>query len=144
MTVLVLKFIFTWACSIIATEAVIEIIVESKFFMGLRAWLTKKNPGFLGKLFSCGYCMSVWFGLLGLVLPGEPIGLWLDHPIAWWLDCVIRIMVLHRLSNVHHELLQRWFDRQLISIVFHHHQAGFEPDKDTIIEVSDAQDGLQE
>jgi hypothetical protein len=122
---------------IIAIEATVEILVESKFFMSLRAWLSKVSPGFFGKLFSCGYCMSVWCGALGLIMPGSPIGMFWDHPSAVFIDAIIRVLVAHRLSNVWHELLQRWFDRQMISIVFHHHKAGTTQSMDPVVEFPD-------
>jgi len=90
---------------IIATEATTEIITKSELFKPLRAWLFKKgNEGskplkFLHALLDCGYCTSVWVSLFMfcsyLVLPQKGLIL------------VLSILVIHRLSNLFHNIMDR-------------------------------------
>ena len=51
------------------------------------------------------------------------------------IDVIIKTFCLHRLSNVTHELFQRWFDRKPFSIVFNLHKG--ENKIEDIIEVED-------
>lgn len=133
MTEHLLKIILTWVSVLIFVEAVVEILVASDLFIGMRAWLSKINPGFLGKLFSCGYCLSVWVSTIAILLPGNPLGIWYDHWIVQIADGILRILIMHRLSNLTHELFQRWLDRQMISVTINRQEA----ERETIIEVED-------
>lgn len=76
----------------IATEALTEIVVESKLFEPIRL-CTRWHKW-------CGYCASFWFA----------IGLWSfrDELLA---QTLIYGLVIHRLSNVFHEGFIRWFKR---------------------------------
>ena len=98
-----------WLCCTIVIEAVTEILVDSKLFFGLRNYLLqapqKGLKGFLGKLLSCGYCTSVWITIPFAFLIGGTI---VNIPGA---DQFCKWMILHRASNVLHELLSRWFNR---------------------------------
>lgn len=104
--------IILWLAVIIFVEAIIEIIITSEILFPVRNWITKLNPSFLGKLFGCGYCMSVWVSFqVAWMLPGNIFGL-LSSSISFVIiDYVVRAIVLHRLSNVWHELLSRFFKR---------------------------------
>jgi hypothetical protein len=136
-----LKLAFTWLSVLIFIEAVVEIFVASEIFIGLRAWLSKISPKFFGKLFSCGYCLSVWISLIAIMLPGRPLGIWIDHWSMVIIDAVIRIFVAHRLSNMLHELFQRWLDRQLISLTINIQSSVDKKEADEIeIEVDDEQE----
>ena len=93
-----------WILSIIAVEAVTEIIVQSNIFSRLRNALAKVS-NFLGEWITCGYCLSIWISAsVAWFLPGD-----VTHIVI--IDYLIRIFVLHRISNVLHELLSRWFSR---------------------------------
>ena len=68
-------------------------ITETKIFEPFRNWLKGKNE-FMGKLFSCGYCMGHWIAL-ALVA-------WFQIRIfsTWWLlDYVLTISVIAWLSG---------------------------------------------
>jgi hypothetical protein len=88
-------------------------LVDSKIFFGLRNYLLLTEPtdsfpkfkNFLGKLFSCGYCMSVWVAIpFAFLISGTIVNiLGVDQFCKW--------MILHRVSNVLHELFSRWFNR---------------------------------
>jgi hypothetical protein len=98
-------FLLQWILAIIYVESLTEILIESELLFGFRNYLYKLSPGFLGKLFTCGYCMSIWIAISAAwALPGN------ISQVAWF-DCVLRIFVLHRLSNILHELFSRWFKR---------------------------------
>lgn len=101
---------------IIATEAITEIIVSSVLLEPLRDRLKKfkKWPwSWLAYLIHCGYCSSVWVSFI-LVLPLPRIDI-----LPIFFDVCIKAMVVHRMSNLVHELFKRWFDRHPISIVLH-------------------------
>ena len=98
---------------IIAVEAVTEILVASEIFAKLRE-LTYKISVFLGKLFSCGYCMSVWISTLFVCFCVTPELSY--YPIV---DKFITIFVIHRLSNIWHEFISRWLNRAPISLAIH-------------------------
>lgn len=101
-----------WLMAAVAIEGCVEIIVSSEFFIWLRAFFSKINPGFLGKLFTCGYCMSVWVAAAAAYfIPGSLI----NDPIV---DLILRWLVLHRMSNLVHELLSRYFKRLPLVLVF--------------------------
>ena len=100
-----------WVLVIIMVEAVTEIIISSEIFLGIRNWFAKRSS-FFQKLLSCGYCFSVWVAAsVAWVLPGDVT----TYP---YLDIIIKIFVVHRLSNVLHELFKRLFNRLPWSIVF--------------------------
>lgn len=90
--------------AVVLCEAITEILTSSLIFAPLRDRLfgwDKAHPRWVGKLASCGYCVSVWMGLGAAFLFRSP-GL-LGFP--WWLECLIFGFVIHRASNVLHALL---------------------------------------
>ena len=74
----------------IATEAVVEILLESELFEWLRVIMRKTE--FTAALFMCGWCLSVWVATFWFVM------CWLG---LYWLTIPI---VIHRLSNLYHNL----------------------------------------
>jgi len=105
---------------LIAVEAVTEIIGEADVFAWLRNGL-KRMPGifgwYLGGLFGCRYCLSVWVSFAGAIvcprmIPGDE---W------YWMvaDFAVKAFTLHRLSNVLHEGVNRFLTKQpfLISLI---------------------------
>lgn len=88
----------------VTVEAITEIIVNGDIFQELRGWISRKSS-FFGMLISCGYCLSVWTAmLLAGSIPFKIV------PFAVF-DYVIKVFVLHRLSNVVHELIVRFLNR---------------------------------
>ncbi len=124
-----LIYAFKWLLTIVAVEAMVEVIVNADITLKVRVFFSKINPGFLGKLFSCGYCMSVWVAaLVAWSLPGVLT----DYVI---LDVIIKIFVVHRLSNVFHECVSRWQKRLPFEFVFHSvYQDNQEQSNDVIID----------
>ena len=90
---------------VVATEAVTEIIVDSKLFMPFHARIRRiayppdapppntrlrRIAAWVDALTSCGYCLSVWVGgWFALLLPGYPSAAsdarttWLHAILAW-------------------------------------------------------------
>jgi hypothetical protein len=91
----------SWLMAIVAVEAATEIVVSSKIFFGLRNALFRAPlvGKFLGELFSCGYCFSVWVSAsIAWALPGNI--LYGEH--AFLFNVAIRTLALHRVSNLLH------------------------------------------
>lgn len=105
---------------VIAVEAITEIMIAGALLdiVGFRPWLARKALPIDGdfnrvrwyhtasyKLFSCGYCASVWVSVvLAWFLPGRYVGL------LPWDNIVVKVFVVHRLANYWHiryELLRR-------------------------------------
>jgi hypothetical protein len=107
--------ILLWIAVVIAIEATVEIEVDSVIFQGFRARLADirgRLGWYLNGLFSCGYCLSVWVSILGALVIPTTFG------CPWIVAFIIKIFVLHRLSNMWHELLKRWFDRIPVVLAF--------------------------
>lgn len=109
--------VFKVLAAIVATEAVSEIIVESKFFFPFRTIIAKlafpevphehdnsdttlrlksyaqKISLFVHALVSCGYCVSVWVACFWTLYLGLP----------YWF---IMAFIIHRLSNWLHVLYE--------------------------------------
>ncbi len=104
---------------IVATEAIVELIVSADITLWVRKLASDidKILGilFFGKLFSCGYCMSVWVAAI--------LFLWIPN----W---VLLIIIAHRASNVLHELFSRWFHRMPFTLVFNHVHTNVESEVD--------------
>ena len=97
-----MEHIIIWLIAIIAVEAVTEIIVFSEIFAPFREIIFNSRFVFLHKLFSCGYCVSVWTAA----------------SIAWYVPWptgvfgyFIKVFVIHRLSNIFHEFTVRYINR---------------------------------
>lgn len=93
--------------AVIFTEAITEIVVKSEFFLPLRGKVFKlgqENKFFdwLHRLLDCGYCFSVWAGVLAAVLFFRDLNL--VHVSVDWL---LIGLVLHRLANLFHNTMDR-------------------------------------
>ena len=92
-------------CVIILTEALTELVVKSEIFKPVRQFVSKWN--WFRELFNCGYCLSVWmaFGVVFLTQTSYPlVG---NH----WLDLGLMALVVHRASNVLHNVIDKWTDK---------------------------------
>jgi hypothetical protein len=114
---------------VIFVEALTEILVESSIFERPRLYLAGKS-GFLGELIHCGYCTSVWvsFGVAWIA------------PLAisgfFWLNYFLTAFILHRMSNMLHELISKWLGRRPVTFAVHKTEAVIlpnmeEPDEET-------------
>lgn len=89
--------IFNIIISLLLTEAITELAVKSEFFHPLRKFLFESNNklfNYIHKLFDCGYCFSVWAGMLSIFLV-----FYLDNFV---IDFLVLGLVVHRLSNILH------------------------------------------
>jgi len=97
--------IILFLIAVIITESITEIISKSSLFEPLRKWLFKNKSNkllsFMHDLLDCGFCLSVWVGTIvgNLLLDFKIITIWLD-----WL--IIGLLV-HKCSNVLHNLIDR-------------------------------------
>lgn len=91
--------------AIVLTESITEIVAKSAIFEPLRKLFFEKRKNvvfkFIHDILDCPYCLSVWVGtLVGIVL--------LDIKIVnVWLDWFIIGLLLHKCSNVLHNLIDR-------------------------------------
>ena len=93
--------------AIILTEAITEIVTKSEIFSPFRAKIFKlghnnKFFDWLHRLLDCGYCFSMWTGALIAILFFRDVRL-LHPTIDWFFVAVI----LHRLSNLFHNIMDR-------------------------------------
>ncbi len=95
--------------AIVLTEAITEVITKSEFFSPFRArifsigyTLNNKFFNWLHSLLDCGYCFSVWAGTLIAILFFRDINI-----IHWGVDWFFVALVLHRLSNLFHNIMDR-------------------------------------
>jgi len=100
---LIVKFLL----AIVLTEAITEVITKSQIFSPLRARIFKlgrENKFFdwFHSLLDCGYCFSMWSGILIAILFFRETNL-----LHWSVDWFFVAVVLHRLSNLFHNLLDR-------------------------------------
>jgi len=91
---------------VILTEALTEGATKSVLFKPLRDKLSGFS-NWLKELLSCGYCFSLWvaFGVVFLAqihysLTGNQ-----------WVDLVLTAFVVHRLSNILHNIIDKWTDK---------------------------------
>jgi hypothetical protein len=97
---------------VICVEAITEIIVSSELMFSIRDILSRMSPNFMGRLLNCGYCTSVWVSACFALFAPKLFNIYI-------LDYVISMFVIHRLSNMLHELFKRWLDRVPFNIVIH-------------------------
>jgi hypothetical protein len=95
--------------AVILTEAITQIITKSEFFKPIRKFFFKKRESricnWIHELLDCGYCTSVWVGwfvLICMIVVNNMV-----------LNVFFAGIVLHRLSNVLHFIIDR-IDRNSI------------------------------
>lgn len=98
-----MMIIFKILIAIIFTEAITELVVKSEFFYPFRKKLfnSKGNKilNFFSNLVDCGYCFSVWAAMLSVFLIFKVDSMFINYFIYG--------IVLHRLSNIFHFLIDR-------------------------------------
>lgn len=91
----------------ILTEAITEIVTKSEIFEPIRAKIFKLSQNnkffvWLHSLLDCGYCFSVWSGALVAILFFRDV-----HILHWGIDWFFIALVLHRLSNLFHNIMDK-------------------------------------
>lgn len=99
---------FRFLMAVIITEALTEIVVKSELFFPFRSYIFekgKKNSFFnkLHSLIDCGYCFSVWMGWFTAFLLFRESSILIHGYVDWFFIGLI----IHRLSNVFHFLVDR-------------------------------------
>jgi hypothetical protein len=101
------EMIYRMVFVVVFIEALTEIITKSEITEPIRAFIFKmghKNKfyNWLHRLLDCGYCTSVWIGLFAALFLFRDI-----HIISPYLDWIFIGLILHRLSNVFHFIVDR-------------------------------------
>lgn len=98
--------IFFLLCLSLVVEALTEVIVKSQIARPLRETLSSKSV-FLKELLHCGYCTSFWITAPVIILCGKVIPL--SGGIV--LDTLLTILIVQRISNVIHNVIDKWTDK---------------------------------
>lgn len=91
---------------VVLTELLTELVIKSEIFKPLRQRLFKLGEWFQ-KLFTCGYCFSVWTAFGVVFLTQTSYSLTESHS----LDLGLMALVIHRLSNILHNVIDKWTDK---------------------------------
>lgn len=98
-----LKLLLIILFAIVLTEAITQIITKSELFKPIRKFFfnRRKNKfcSYIHDLLDCGYCTSVWVGWFVVIA-----FLYLNSVI---LNVFFAGLVLHRLSNILHFIIDR-------------------------------------
>lgn len=98
-----LKLLLIILFVIILTEAITQIITKSELIRPIRKFFYDKRKNkffsYIHDLFDCGYCTSVWVGWFVVIA-----FLYLNSVI---LNVFFAGLVLHRLSNILHFIIDR-------------------------------------
>lgn len=109
---MLLKFII----AVVLVEAVVEITSTAEVFEGIRAWLSGRGekPRKLGIFARCGYCQSVWTAV------GAAYLLQIMGMFDWmgWGEPVLWGFLIHRASNIWHEVVSRHLNRIPFTLFF--------------------------
>lgn len=98
LTLLVLAFV---------TEASVELVIKSEFFRPFREQTFKLGSWFQ-KLFTCGYCFSVWMAAAAVAAVPTVI---LPLSDLFLVNGLITVFLVHRMSNVMHNVVDKWTDK---------------------------------
>ncbi len=99
---------------VLLTELLTELVIKSEIFKPARKILFRLGD-WVTKLFSCGYCFSVW-AAVGVVFLTNT-----SYPLTGnsWLDLGLMALVVHRLSNYLHnfndKVLDKYYDTRYIN-----------------------------
>jgi len=91
---------------VLLTELLTELVIKSEIFKPVRTLFFRLGDWFT-KLFNCGYCFSVWAAAAVVFLTDTSYPLTGNH----WLDLGLMSLVVHRLSNVLHNIIDKWTDK---------------------------------
>ncbi len=92
--------------AVILTELLTELVIKSEIFKFVRTGAFKLGDWFR-KLFSCGYCFSVWAAAAVVILTDTCYPVTETH----WLDLGLMALVVHRLANILHNVIDKYTDK---------------------------------
>jgi hypothetical protein len=102
--------------AVAVVEAVVEICAEGEIFEPIREWLAGhgEKPRKIGVFVRCPYCMSVWAGV------GAAYLLQIMGMFDWmgWGEPVLWGFLIHRASNIWHEVVSRHQHRIPFTLFF--------------------------
>jgi Protein of unknown function (DUF1360) len=94
------------------TESITNICLKATISHPIRAYIISKMYNTkIGYLLTCGYCFSFWVSLLLLTLSYTVTTV----PIlveSGMVNFVVILLVVHRLSNIIHGTVDKYFDKQ--------------------------------
>lgn len=92
---------------VILTELLTELVIKSEVFRLVREKVFFVLGDWFKKLFTCGYCFSVW-AALGVVILTQT-----SYPLVGQahVDTALAALIVHRLSNVLHNVIDKWTDK---------------------------------
>jgi hypothetical protein len=97
-------------CLVVLTEALTELVVKSEIFKPFRNYMSKS--AWFKELIHCGYCFSVWVAFWVVLLTQTTYPLVPSTvPGSHWLDICLMTLVVHRASNVLHNVIDKWTDK---------------------------------
>lgn len=91
----------------LAVESLTEIIVKSEIFRPFRDFIFKLGS-FFEKLFTCGYCFSVWVSTAAVSAVPDVI---LPLSGIFGVNALVTVLIIHRLSNIIHNIIDKWTDK---------------------------------
>lgn len=98
----ILIFLF----SIVLVESITELLTKSEIFSPVREFFFNRRQNkvlaFIHRLLDCGYCTSVWAGWFVALVFFMNIGI-----INVWVDWFFIGLLIHRLSNILHFIIDR-------------------------------------
>lgn len=107
-------FLLQFVAAVIGVEAITQIITKSELFSPIKEFFyNRRNNKFfkwLHDLLDCGYCTSVWIGWLIAAL-----WVYADNLL---LDILFVGIVIHRLSNILHFMIDRLDRTRELSLDF--------------------------
>ena len=89
-----------------ATEAMVELLVKSKFFEHPRQFLSKWS--WFKALINCGYCTSVWVAMI--FITAAPVCI-IPLSRLHFFNVLVTLLVVQRLSNIMHNVIDKWTDK---------------------------------
>jgi hypothetical protein len=101
----VTAIIISFIASVVLTELLTELVVKSEIFKSFRQFL--EGFTWVSKLVNCGYCFSVWSALLVTLVVGPRY----DVVSSLFLNYIIISLIVHRSSNVWHNIIDKWTDK---------------------------------
>ena len=92
---------------VLLTELSVELVIKSEIFRPVREKVFFILGDWFKKLFTCGYCFSVWaaFGVVFLTNTSYPL------TGNSYVDLALCALVVHRLSNVLHNVIDKVTDK---------------------------------
>lgn len=111
--------IIEFLLGIILCELITELVIKSEIFEPItNVFKTRMDKNrflwFLGSLFSCGYCFSVWVGVFIAIILNITL---IDNfifgygKLGYGLDLILSGLIIHRCSNILHNVIDKWTNK---------------------------------